>query len=98
MKPPGRTTLARMQRTAALEAERIEISQDARVHGGLIKQPMPEQVEKRDDFAGMVNLIDAIQSDQLIMDRLKERIKAQAALRAPPAADAEDVEIEGEDR
>jgi len=43
-----------------------------------------------------VNLIDAIQSDQLIMDRLKERIKAQAALRATPAADAEDVEIEGE--
>ena len=96
MKPPGRTTLARMQRTALLEAERIEISQDARVHAKLIKEPMPEQVEKRDDFAGMVNLIDAIQSDQLIMDRLKERISAQAALRAPPAADAEDVEIEGE--
>ena len=97
MKPPGRTTLARMQRTALLEAERIEISQDARVHAGLIEEPMPEQVEKRDDFAGMVNLIDAIQSDQLIMDRLKERIKAQAALRATPVADAEDVEIEGDE-
>jgi len=96
MKPPGRTTLFRMQRTAQLEAERIEISQDARVQGGLIKQPMPEQIEKRDDFAGMVRLIDAIMSDQLIMDRLQERMKAQAALRATPAAGAEDVEIEGE--
>lgn len=96
MKPPGRTTLARMQRTALLEAERIEISQDARVHAKLISEPMPCQIDKRDDFAGVVRLIDAIMSDQLIMDRLQERMKAQAVLRTAAAAGAEDVEIEGE--
>jgi hypothetical protein len=36
MKPPGKTTLSRMQQTAAIEAERIEISQDARVLAGML--------------------------------------------------------------
>jgi len=98
MKPPGKTTLFRMQRTALLEAERIEISQDTRVHGGLMTEPMPGQLEKRDDFAGVVRLIDLIFSDQLLWERLEARMKAQAASRAaPPAGAAEDIAIDGED-
>ena len=98
MKPPGQTTLFRMQRTAYLEAERIEISQDARTHGGLMKEPMPEQLEKRDDFAGVVRLIDLIFSDQLLWERLEARMKVQAAFRVAPAAGAaEDIAIDGED-
>jgi len=97
MKPPGKTTLFRMQRAALLEAERIEISQDARIHGGLMKAPMPEQLEKRDDFAGMVRLIDLIFSDQFVWERLEARMKAQATLRVAPPAGAADVAIDGED-
>ena len=97
MNPPGKTTLERMQRTAQIEAERIEISQDARVRAGMLKEPMPQQVEARDDFAGIVRLIDAITSDQMIMDRLKERMRgAAAARRAVPAA-GDDVVIEGDE-
>ena len=54
MIPPGKTTLFRMQRTAQLEAERIEISQDGRVREKMLEAPMPEQVLLRDDFAGIV--------------------------------------------
>lgn len=71
MKPPGKTTLNRMQHTAFLEAERIEISQDARVRNGELKEPMPEQVERRDDFAGIVRLIDTIMTDATILERLR---------------------------
>lgn len=94
MKPPGKTTLARMQRTAMLEAERIEISQDARVAAGLLKEPMPCQVELRDDYAGIVRMIDAINSDKSLLDRLKERMAARVSLAAAPAAPADDVEVE----
>lgn len=102
MKKPGKTTFARMQRTAMLEAERIEISQDARVRDGLLKEPMPYQVELRDDYAGIVRLIDAIESDRTLLDRVKERMAARASLNAPapklvdPDADTEvDVEATG---
>lgn len=71
MKAPGKTTLNRMQRTAFLEAERIEISQDARVRDGELKEPMPQQVERRDDFAGIVRLIDRIMSDVELLERFK---------------------------
>jgi hypothetical protein len=97
MKPPGKTTLARMQRTAMLEAERIEISQDARVADGSLKEPMPYQVEMRDDFAGMVRLIDAINSDKNLLERVKERMAASikaAAAPLSPVKSEEDVEIE----
>jgi hypothetical protein len=100
MKPPGKTTLARMQRTAMLEAERIEISQDGRVREKLIDAPMPSQVELRDDYAGIVRLIDAIMSEQSLLDRVKERMAAKVSLAAPavklidPDADvAVDVEV-----
>lgn len=97
MKPPGRTTLARMQIAALREKERIEISQDARVHAKLIKEPMACQVELRDDMAGIVNLIDIISSDQMILDRLKQRMKDAAAARfGVPAPGAEDLAIDSE--
>jgi hypothetical protein len=101
MKPPGTTTLARMQRTAMLEAERIEISQDARVNDGSLKEPMPYQVDLRDDYAGMVRLIDAIMSEQSLLDRVKIRMAAKISTAKPspklidPDADvAVDVEVD----
>lgn len=97
MKPPGKTTLTRMQRTAMLEAERIEITQDAWVAEGRIKQPEPEFVARRDDFAGIVRLIDAIESDERIKERVLERMAARAKIAdaapvAPVNADG-DVEV-----
>jgi len=92
MKPPGKTTLTRMQLTAMREAERIEISQDGRVREGLLKQPMPEQVALRDDFAGIVRLIDLIQSDKLILSRLEERSRQMTA--ADAAIDTAATEVE----
>ncbi|WP_036010680.1 hypothetical protein [Bradyrhizobium yuanmingense] len=80
MKPPAKSTLFRMQQTAQLAAESIEIAQDARVRAGELKQPMPDQVKKRDDFVGIVRLIDAILSDKVVIDRLKERLSAQTIL------------------
>ncbi|MBN9007262.1 MAG: hypothetical protein J0H40_17830 [Rhizobiales bacterium] len=96
MKPPGKTTLSRMQRTAMLEAERIEIGEDGRVTLGMIKEPREEIVERRDDFAGIVRMIDAINSDKSLLDRLKERMAAMAkSLVAPAPANAEDdLEVE----
>ncbi|MCP1832813.1 hypothetical protein [Bradyrhizobium sp. USDA 4545] len=101
MNPPGKTTLARMQHTAELEAERIEIVQDYWVREGRIAEPAPDQVARRDDFAGIVRLIDLIQSDQVILDRLEKRKQDMAAANAAVlAAQAEraragDMEIEG---
>ncbi|SDC07407.1 hypothetical protein SAMN05216337_1001189 [Bradyrhizobium brasilense] len=101
MNPPGKTTLARMQHTAQLEAGRIEIVQDYWVREGRIAEPAPDQVARRDDFAGIVRLIDLIQSDQVILDRLEKRAAAKAA--APTCeisqvdGPAPDMEIEGGD-
>ena len=97
MKPPGKTTLFRMQRAALLEAERIEISQDGRVYCGLLKEPMPQQVEKRDDFMGLVRLIDAIMSDQMLLERMKERLAARAEITAARhVSDSDDVAIDAD--
>jgi hypothetical protein len=86
MNPPGKTTLFRMQLAAQREAERIEISQDGRVREKMLAEPMPEQVALRDDFAGIVRLLDIIMSDKIILDRLEERGKAQKAATAVPIA------------
>lgn len=96
MNPPGKTTLSRMQRTAYLEAERIEISQDGRIRCGMQKDPLPGEVEKRDDFAGIVRLIDAIESDALIKETLTRRVREQAALRMAARAGSKDIEIDAE--
>lgn len=96
MTPPGKTTLYRMQLAALNEAERIEISQDGRFACHLLKEPMPSQVLLRDDFAGIVRLIDIIMSDQVILDRLeanKDRTKPAAAVAADAIA-AGDEEVE----
>lgn len=91
MKPPGKTTLARMQHTAMAEAERIEITQDFWVREGRISEPEPHLVARRDDYAGMVRLIDAINSDQDLLERLKRRMAAQVAVdAAAPAPAAEE--------
>lgn len=93
MKPPGKTTLARMQHTAMIEAERIEITQDFWVKEGRIAAPEPHMVDRRDDLAGMVRLIDAINSDPDLLDRVKKRMIAMAkAAEAPPASTVEDAE------
>jgi hypothetical protein len=88
MKPPGKTTLPRMQRSAMLEAERLEITQDYWVRDGRIKEPEPHLVARRDDFAGMVRLIDAINGDPDLLDHVKRRMAAQAAAaEAAPATE-----------
>jgi hypothetical protein len=94
MNPPGKTTLARMQRTAMLEAERIEISQDHWVREGRIEQPLPHMVEDRDDYAGIVRLIDLIMSDQVLLERLQERMAKASLVPAAPIAAEDDVSID----
>ncbi len=93
MIPPRKTTLDRMQLAAHNEAERIEISQDGRVSCGMQKEPRPDQVLLRDDFAGIVRLLDTIKSDKVILDRLAERAK-MAAEAAPIATGDEEVAAE----
>jgi hypothetical protein len=83
-----------MQRTAMIEAERIEISQDGRVRFGDLKEPMPSQVALRDDYAGIVRLIDAITSDIVLRDRVIERMAARANMTLPaPIAAQDDVDV-----
>jgi hypothetical protein len=95
MIPPGKTTLYRMQLAAQNEAERIEISQDGMVKCGMQKVPRTDQVALRDDFAGIVRMIDAIESDQFLLERLKERMaRAPEPLTAAATATHADEEIE----
>lgn len=90
MKPPGKTSLNRMQQAALIEMERIEITQDYWVREGARKEPLPELVARRDDFAGIVRLIDAITSDQVLLERLAQVQQRMAQLPAPvPAAEGE---------
>lgn len=58
-----------MQQSAQAEADRIELGPDEQY-----------LVRKRDDFVGIVRLIDAILSDQVVIDRLKSRMSAQTIL------------------
>jgi hypothetical protein len=97
MNPPGKTTLFRMQTAAYLEAQRIEISQDGAIKLGWRKEPLPDQVRLRDDFAGIVRLIDAIMSDKMVMDRLQERMSAPAANAAEHAQASGDVTIDADE-
>lgn len=86
MKPPGKTTLLRMQRTAMLEAERIEIVQDYWVKEGRISEPVPYMVARRDDLVGVVRMIDAINDDPELLDRIKKKMAAQWATAEGPAS------------
>jgi len=97
MKPPGKTSLARMQRTAMLEAERIEISQDGRVRCGMLKEPMPNQVELRDDFIGMVRLIDVIHSDDVLYERVLAALRRTSPIpEVRPLDPDKDVAVDAE--
>lgn len=89
MIPPGKTTLARMQIAAHNEAQRIEISQDGRVSCGMLKEPMRDQVLLRDDFAGIVRLIDIIESDAVILERLQVAMRRETR----PPAERTDTEL-----
>jgi len=72
MKPPGRTTLNRMLLTAMRAQAEIEGSEQARILAGMQTQPDAQRLERRDDFAGFVRLIDVIQSDRQVFDRLQQ--------------------------
>lgn len=98
MIPPGKTTLTRMQLAAHDEATRIEISHDGRIRSGMMSEPIPELIARRDDFAGIVRMIDAIMSHQVLQDLLRDRMRAIAAagITAPAGDATTDMEIEGE--
>jgi hypothetical protein len=83
MIPPGKTTLTRMQLAAQLEAERIEIIEDGWVTLGKLPVPRADRVRLRDDFAGIVRLIDIINSDQVILERLEAARKREVLPPAP---------------
>lgn len=89
MKPPGKTTLVRMQQTALQEMERIQITQDALVAEGLLKAPDAGAIERRDDYAGIVRLIDVIQTDAVMLDRLKAGMARAAIARVEISTDAQ---------
>lgn len=89
MKPPAKATLLRMQQTALQEMERIQITQDALVATGLLKAPDGGAIGRRDDFAGIVRLIDIIQTDAVMLDRLKAAMARAAIARSPAEVDAE---------
>lgn len=65
------TTFARMCAAAREEANRIESEQIARMMGGFITAPMPERMRLRDDFVGLMKLVDRIIADDDVMNRLR---------------------------
>lgn len=69
----GATTFDRMSAAAAAEAGRIEIVQDALVLDGLRTAPDPQQLALRDDFDGIVRMIELIKNDRLIVERLTKK-------------------------
>ena len=97
MIPPGKTTLTRMQYAAQLEAERIEIIEDGWIRDGRLHAPRPERVQLRDDFAGIVRLIDVILADDVARGRIEDALRRQAAAAPPPpAADTDIVPVDEE--
>ncbi len=69
----GATTFDRMSAAAAAEAGRIEIGQQALVDAGIQTEPHPDKVALRDDFDGIVRLIELIKNDKFIMERLTKK-------------------------
>jgi hypothetical protein len=91
---PGKTTLARMQVAAHNESQRIEIVEDGWVTLGHLPAPRPDRVRLRDDFAGIVRLIDIIEGDEIILGRIEDALKRPApARRAAAVADTELVPV-----
>jgi len=73
-----------MQLAAQLEAERIEIIEDGWVTLGKLPVPRADRVRLRDDFAGIVRLIDCIVADDMIRGRLEDAMRRTA--QPPPVA------------
>ncbi len=80
MIPPGKTTLARMQVAAHNEAQRIEIAQDGAITLGWRGEPLADQVKLRDDFAGIVRLIDWLEADPIAMGRFEDAMRRPAVV------------------
>lgn len=68
--PEMPTTYVRMLEAARAEASRIEHSQAARIVGGELTEPWPCQMKLRDDFLGIVRLIQQVMNDPVMLDRL----------------------------
>jgi hypothetical protein len=68
--PEMPTTFDRMLEAARAEASRIEHSQAARIVGGDLTEPWPCQMKLRDDFLGIVRLIQQVKNDPVTLDRL----------------------------
>src|SRR5690348_1637571 len=49
-----------------------------------IKEPMASGVGRRDDFASVVLLVQTIESDAAVVERLRERMKAMHEAANPP--------------
>lgn len=94
MIPPGKTTLTRMQLAAQLEAERIEIIEDGWVTLGKLPVPRADRVRLRDDFTGIVRLIEIIQSDAVILERIAKLSKLPAPAPVTDAASIEEADDE----
>jgi len=96
MKPPGKTTLNRMLLTAQFIQEEIEGSQRARIMAGLIAAPQLDQVERRDDCAGIVRLIDAIQNDKQLFELLRRAMDRRNCMAIADIAPLRDPEADAE--
>jgi hypothetical protein len=79
----GPSTFDRMRDAAREEATRIESSQTVKLMAGDIPAAWECQMRKRDDFVGMVRLIDMIVNNPTIIDLLKRG----APKKAEPEAD-----------
>jgi hypothetical protein len=66
------TTFSRMKATAIGEAERIEAVQRDLAESGRIPQASEEQLRKRDDFDAMVRLLELIEKDAVLRQRILE--------------------------
>lgn len=69
----GATTFDRMSAAAAAEAGRIEIVQQMLVSAGTLPEPDAATMALRDDFDGIVRLIELIKNDKYIMERLTKK-------------------------
>lgn len=76
MKPPGTTTLARMRLTAGSAAGDIERMQDHLVDIGVQPSPAETAIARRDDFHGIVRLIDEILHDNDLKRVVLEKLRA----------------------
>ena len=68
----GKTTLFRMRDAAMAEASRIESVQDMLVREGARRSADEDQMRRRDDFDGIVRLIDLILGDRELQERLRQ--------------------------